>query len=115
MSSKGFQFASLVVDSTRACKSASKALARTDTRDDTTRSHTLDGVVAIPGHQVIVVDDDLLGFVFKLYISFNISVPESGCRLTSRGNTYLMLNDSTKALDPKKAIATEGVDEEALA
>lgn len=64
---------------------------------------------------MIVVDDDLLGFVFKLYISFNISVPESGCRLTSRGNTYLMLNDSTKALDPKKAIATEGVDEEALA
>ena len=87
MSSKGFQFASLVVDSARACKSASKAFARTDAGDDTTRSHTLDGVVAIPGYQVIVVDDDLLGFVFKLYISFNILVPVSGCRLTSRGKS----------------------------
>lgn len=47
---------SLVQDSPRARELARKPFARTDARDDPSRRHTTDRVVAVPGHEVVIID-----------------------------------------------------------
>ena len=89
---------SLHEDRPRARKLADQAFPAADAGNDASARHTLHHVLAVPGHEVAVVDDVLFAF-HKLRFSF-VSGAACGGEEDKRKQTYVFANNGAETRQP---------------
>ena len=87
---------------------ADQTLSAADTRDDATASYTFHDILAIPSHEMTVVNDILFAFD-KLLIVNHGREGVKGREITSV--TYVLSNNSPKTGDPENSRSTNLIHE----